>query len=86
MFPALFRWKTIRNDKRPSGVSLSKSADSSQYHVLTPHERRSGPKGGIGNTHKDFLKMTDWADVRNTVEERNGAGIQERDNFDGAVP
>ena len=86
MFPALFRWKAIRNDKRPSGESHSKSADSSQYHVLTPDERRSGPKGGIGNTHKDFFKMTDWADVPKAAEERKGVGIQERDMFDGAVP
>ena len=86
MFPALFRWKTIRNDKRPSGVSNSKSADSSQYHVLTPDERRSGSKGGIGNIHKDFFKMTDWADGPKTAEERKGPEIQEGDIFAGAVP
>ena len=75
MFPALVRWKTIRNDKRPSGVSPSKSADSSQYHVLTLDERHSGSRSGIGNTHKEFLKMTSWADVPKAVKERDEAGI-----------
>lgn len=49
----------------------SESADSSQYAVLTPDERRSGLQSGIGNAHKDLMKMIDWADVPKAAEKGN---------------
>lgn len=81
-FPALFHWKSVRKNQRPSGISLSKSADSSQYPVLTTDERRLGFRSGVGNAHKDFLKMIDWADVPKAVEKGKGTRLQEREIFD----
>lgn len=63
----------------------SKSADSYQYPVLTPDERRSGFRSGVGNAHKEFLKMIDWADVPKAVDARNGTRFQGRDLHDRAV-
>ena len=84
-FPALFRWKTVRNNQRPSRISHVKSADSSQYPVLTPDERRSGFRTGVGNAHKEFLRMIDWVDVPKAVEKGNGARLQGREVVNGAV-
>ena len=75
-FPALFRWKSVRNNRRPSRISRTKSADSSQYPVLTPDERRLGFRSGVGNAHKEFLKMIDWADVPKAVEKGDGTKMQ----------
>lgn len=69
-FPALFRWKTVRNSRRPSALSHSTGGDSSHYPILTPDERRSGFRSGVGNAHKEFLKMIDWADVPRAVEKK----------------
>ena len=84
-FPALFRWKSVRDNQRPNGISHKRSADSSQYPALTPDERRSGFRSGVGNAHKEFLKMIDWADVPKAVEKGNGMRIQGREIFDGTV-
>ena len=87
-FPALFRWKTVRNSRRPSGMSHSKSTDSSQYPVLTPDERRSGFRSGVvgvGKAHKEFLRMIDWADIPKAVEKGSGVRTQEGEVFDSLV-
>ena len=48
-------------------------SDSSQYAVLTSDKARSEFRSGVGNAHKDSLRMTDWADyVPKTLEEGNG--------------
>ena len=87
-FPALLRWKSVRNSQRPSGMSHSKSTDSSQYPVLTPDERRLGFRSGVvgvGKAHKEFLRMIDWADVPKAVEKGNGARLQGGEIFDRVV-
>ena len=73
-FPALFHWKSARNSRRPSGMSHPNGVDSFQYPVLTPDERRSGFRSGVGSAHKEFLRMIDWADVRvpKTVDSGDG--------------
>lgn len=81
-FPALVRWKSVRNNQRPSGMSHSISVDSSQYPVLTPDERRSGFRSGVGSAHKEFLKMIDRADVPKAVEKGNSPRIQGREILD----
>lgn len=81
-FPALVRWKSVRNSQRPSGMSHSISVDSSQYPVLTPDERRSGFRSGVGSAHKEFLKMIDRADVPKAVEKGNSPRIQGREILD----
>ena len=60
----------------------SESADSSQYAVLTPEERRSGLKSGIGKAHKDFMRMIDWAEEPNAVDKDNKTQLQGRENSD----
>lgn len=80
-FPALFRWKSVQLHRGPSRMSHSKSADSSQYPVLKPDERRSGFRSGVGKAHTDFLKMIDWADVPKAVEKSNGMKLQGREIF-----
>lgn len=60
-------------------MSYSKSADSSQYPVLTPDERRSGFRSGVGSAHKEFLKMIDWADVPKAVEKGKGKGVRSQE-------
>lgn len=67
-FPALFHWKGVRSSRKPSRKAHPESADSSQYAVLTPDERRSGLKSGIGNGHEDLMGMIDWADVPKAAE------------------
>ncbi len=87
-FPALFRWKSVRNSRRPSGMPDSKSTDSSQYPVLTPDERRSGFRSGVvgvGKAHKEFLKMIDWADIPKAVEKGSGVRSQEEEVFNSVV-
>lgn len=81
-FPALFRWKSVRDNRRPSGVTYSKSADSSQFPVLTADERRPRFRSGVGNAHKEFLKMIDWAHVPKTPEKGNGSRVQGREIFE----
>ena len=51
----------------------TKSAGSTQYPVLTPDERRSGFRSGVGDTQEEFLKMIDWADAPKTVDNRDSA-------------
>ena len=70
-FPALFRWKIVRNKPSPNRMPNSGSDDSSQYAVLTPDEPRSGFRSSIGNA-KEFLKMNSWANVSKSLEEGNG--------------
>ena len=84
-FPALFRWRSVRNNQRPNGPSHSKSTDSSQYPVLTPDERRSGFRSGVGNAHKEFLKMVDWADIPKAVEKGNRSRLQTKEVFNPSV-
>lgn len=84
-YPALFRWKQVHNHRRPSRIFQSKSADSSRFPVLTPDERRSGFRSGVGNTQKEFLKMIDWADVPRAIEKGDGMGLQAGEIFDTAA-
>lgn len=74
-FPALFRCKSVRNNRKTSAVSLSRSNDSYQYPVLTPDERRIGFTSEAGNAHNEFLRMADWADVPRAVDKRDGAEV-----------
>ena len=71
-FPALLRWKSIRSNQRPRQLFQAKSTGSTQYPVLTPDERRSGFRSGVGDTQEEFLKMIDWTDVPKAMDNRNG--------------
>ena len=71
-FPALFHWKIAQNNRRPSRMFKSRSASSSQYPVLTPEDRRLGFRSGVGNAHKEFLRMMDLADAPKAGEKEDG--------------
>ena len=55
-YPALFGWKSVRNQQR-GRVPHSGSPDSSQYAVLTSDKPRSELGSGVGNGHES-LRMT----------------------------
>ena len=84
-FPALLHWKSVCSSQRPRRISHSKSADSFHYPVLTPDERRSGSKSEVGNVHKGFLRMIDWADVPKAVEKGNDTRLEQQEVFNPTV-
>ncbi len=67
-FPALFRWRSLRANSRPSGVEPKRSG-SAGYPALVPDERRAGFRSDSGYAHKDAVKMDDWSQVSKDEEQ-----------------
>lgn len=71
-FPALFHVKSIRNIKKPSVDPRS------MLSSLAPEERRrSGYRSSPENTHKESMKMANWAEIPKCEEW--GSGPSTRD-------